>query len=427
MKKMSLSCIAVFCCAIISINLDARTITAEDLFAFQWIGDPQLSEDGKQAAFVGVTVDAKRSDYETALWRVDTRNGNMQKLTSGKHDSAPRWSPDGNYVAFLRADVKDGKSLPAQLFVQPVKGGTAWQLTDLPKGVSQPAWSKEGKSLAFLSTTNGQDLAIAACTAKKNSDKALCRPEHVSDVHVVTRAKYRTDSEGYLDFAHPSHVWAVAFSAQSHAIAKPRQLTRGNYSETGIVWAPDNSRIYFVSDRDFEPYYHLPKFAIYSVPASGGDTTKILQFSGILGALYSGMASTLSVSPRGDRLAFLGVTSEAPLKSYRKANLWVVELKHGGKKNLTANYDWGIGEMVISDSFPPRAIGESRPIWSADGKSITVVVVKQGRANLERFDAATGAVKTVTSGDQAVTQFASNGRDVVARISTPTHLNDLYF
>ena len=34
-----------------------RAITEKDLFKFQWIGDPQISPDGSQVAFVRVTVD----------------------------------------------------------------------------------------------------------------------------------------------------------------------------------------------------------------------------------------------------------------------------------------------------------------------------------------------------------------------------------
>jgi len=47
-----------------------RAITEKDLFQFNWVGNPQLSPDGSQVAFVRIVVDAKREDYETSLWSV---------------------------------------------------------------------------------------------------------------------------------------------------------------------------------------------------------------------------------------------------------------------------------------------------------------------------------------------------------------------
>jgi dipeptidyl aminopeptidase/acylaminoacyl peptidase len=419
--KRTLSGFTALCCALMAATIalaETRAITEKDLFQFQWIGDPQLRPDGEAAAYVGVTVDEKRTDYETSLWQVSTKTGEAHRLTTAKRDASPRWSPDGRYLAFLRAAEKDGKPQPAQLFVLPMEGGEPLQLTKLPKGVSEPAWSKDGNSIAFLSATNDQDLAIAACEAAKDTDKGKCKPLRETDVQVVTRAQYRLNGQGYLDFAHPTHVWTVAFAPEAQTAPSPKQLTRGEFMETDLAWAPDGSRIYFASDHDLEPYYELPKTTIYSVPATGGDTAEVARFAGELGKI--------SVSPQGDRLAFLGSLSK-PVQSYRKTELWVVDVAGGAaQKNLSARYDWGIGGGIISDSDPPRAGGESRPAWSTDGRSITLVVAKEGRANLERIDAASGAVSAVTSGDHAVTHFTSNGRDYVARISTPTNLNDLY-
>src|SRR5438132_3312020 len=81
-----------------------RPITEKDLFQFNWIGDPQISPDGSRVAFVKVTVNGKRDGYEETLWSVPLRGDHPpRRLTNGTHDSAPRWSPDGKWPAFLRA------------------------------------------------------------------------------------------------------------------------------------------------------------------------------------------------------------------------------------------------------------------------------------------------------------------------------------
>ena len=396
-----------------------RPISEKDLFQFHWIGDPQLSPDGNQVAFVRIAVDDKREDYESSIWSVSARGGELNRLTTGKHDTSPQWSPDGKFLAFLRTVEKEGKPQPPQIFILPMDGGEAWQLTRLPKGASAPTWSPDGKALAFGSSTNAEDLSKAACDEAKEKDKSKCSPpEHEPDIHVVTRAEYRANGEGYLDFSRREHIWRIAFPSDPQDLSQPRQLTRGDFNEEEIEWARDGSRIYFVSQRELEPYYGLSQNAIYSVPEAGGETSEV--------ARIAGSAQSISISKDGSRVAFLGVLN-TPVQSHTKTNLWVADLKSGGApRNLTSKYDWDVGGAILGDQEPPRGGGGIQPVWSADGKGLTVLVAKQGRANLQRFDAESGQATPLTQGDQAVTQYSSRGSQVVAEISSPTMMNDLF-
>ncbi len=74
-----------------------RSITEKDIFDFVWVADPQLAPDGAHVVFTRVSMDGKRTGYETSIWMVSTSGGESPvRLTNGKQDSHARWSPDGN-------------------------------------------------------------------------------------------------------------------------------------------------------------------------------------------------------------------------------------------------------------------------------------------------------------------------------------------
>ena len=125
----------------------------------------------------------------------------------------------------------------------------------------------------------------------------MSKPQHEPDIHVVTRAEYRANREGYLDFSRHGHIWTVAFPSDAQASPQPKQLTSGDFDEEEIEWAPDGSKIYFISDRELEPYYGLGQNVIYSVPAAGGETSEVTRIAG--------SAHSISISKDGTRLAFL--------------------------------------------------------------------------------------------------------------------------
>src|SRR5213082_641368 len=403
--------ISIFLAAIAGASAQKRNITEKDLWDFVWIGDPQVSPDGSRVAFVRVTVNEKKEGYNTSIWSVPVSGSEgPHQLTKGDHDSAPRWSPDGKFLLFVRASEKDGKPERPQLSILPMAGGDSFSFTDLPKGASNPAWSPDGKTIAFTSETNPEDLAkqekkkkkeeelkkaVGATSptaspepskspAEKNAStktasdepakKAEAESEHESDVRVITRAVYREDNEGYSDPKHPAHIWAIQAPRNADEKVQPKQLTFGRFDEGNVVWSKDGSQIYFVSLHVDEPYYQQPKSELYSISGNGGNATKLNVIDMDLGSL--------SLSPDGKQLAFIASVTQ-PVNSYTQPDLWVVDLTPNAKpKNLTEKFDFDVGNSLIGDCETPRAAGRNATIWTPDGRSLIQIYSKEGKANI---------------------------------------------
>jgi len=392
-----------------------RSITEKDLTRFVWIADPQIAPDGSQVAFVRVTADEKKDSYDTAIWLVPADGSKPPRaITSGIRDISPRWSPDGRRLAFVRAVEKDGRQQPAQIYVLSMAGGEAWPLTEMPRGAANPEWAPDGRALAFSSSARPEELGPARTDAEKPRE---------SDVRVITDAVYRANGVGgfgYVDRDRPAHLWTIDVPIGGADRSKPKRITSGEFGATNHRWSPDGSRIFFVSDRRRESYYHPRDSNLFAVAKDGGEPSLIASIDGTIGAY--------AVSPDGSRAAFVGTLHGTPERSYTQPDLWVADLNGGTPQNLTATYDFDVNGGIVGDQRAPRGQHPSGPIWSRDGRTVLVNVGEQGNANLKRVDTTTGTIEPVTSGHNDVMSYTADGsrHKVAFVLSAPSTLGDLH-
>lgn len=139
--------------AVAGAQQDSGKILVTDLLNIKTLGAVDLSPDGKRVLFTvqSILPDKERKNdyrYETQLWLADV-NGTAapRQLTfSSSGVSQPVFSPDGQSIAFVRP--VDGKP---QLFLLSLAGGEPRQLTELPHGAGGPQWSSDGNRLLFTS------------------------------------------------------------------------------------------------------------------------------------------------------------------------------------------------------------------------------------------------------------------------------------
>src|SRR4051794_119669 len=124
-----------------------RPIKLEDIHSFRDVRDLQISPDGKWVAYTLSTIDAAADKSDTDIWMASWDGSRQMRMTSSPDgENAPRWSPDGRYLAFLSSRT-GGKARGAQVWLLDRSGGEAQQLTDVKGRLSSYDWSPDSKKL----------------------------------------------------------------------------------------------------------------------------------------------------------------------------------------------------------------------------------------------------------------------------------------
>ena len=206
-----------------------------DIALLRLPGTPTLSPDGSRAVVAVSRADLDDDAYRSRLWLVDTSGATPPRpLTDGPRDSAPAWSPDGRWIAFLRAPA-EGKP---QLHVLPADLGDARAVTTdehHPLGAGAPRWSPDSTRLAY--STRVPEPGRYGTEEKRTPDKEPPRR--------ITTMWSRVDGLGFL-LDRPEHVFVVDPFADG---AAPVQVTDAAADHHRVAWTPDG-RLLFSSDRD---------------------------------------------------------------------------------------------------------------------------------------------------------------------------------
>ncbi len=124
-----------------------------------WVEAPSWSPDGKQIAFdlLSPEQDGSSTAYRTSGIYVMNADGSDRKAITTGEDYSPAWSPDGKSIAFY--SVRDGK---IGLYVMDADGGNERKLLDSlnPPMNEAPSWSPDNQKIAYTQEPDGVLYAI---------------------------------------------------------------------------------------------------------------------------------------------------------------------------------------------------------------------------------------------------------------------------
>jgi dipeptidyl aminopeptidase/acylaminoacyl peptidase len=392
---------------------------AADLPLIRTVSRPAVHPDGTWAVVSVTRPDLDADATVGQLWRVPldstgsagptsgAAGAEPRRLTRGFRDTAPRISPDGALVAFLRAQPQ---SAP-QLWVLPTGGGEAVQVTDRKLGVTDFRWSPDGRRLAFLSREpqpgrygSVEGIAPGAEPPRRITEWSWTRnglgyhrdrPQHVFLVDVPDVA-----DEPVVQPA-PS---AEGEPEPRPTVPEPRRLTTDDVDHSGIAFTPDGGSIGVIAEREQRAGQvgaGIVRVLPLSVPATGGGSDVDL---GTLGP------QAIAFGPGGE-LYVVAQDLGAEGKDFvaRNAALYVLSAwADPVPRRLTDPETQEVGGV---------------PLPLADG-GVLLTLASRGTQQVVRV-ADDGAMTQLTRGDVVVSEFAVGGGSLAVSYADPGTYGEL--
>ena len=346
-----------------------RVITAEDLYRFELIVEPRLSPDGNHIVYSQTRVDRKTEKKYANLWVIPFSGGEPRKFTYGDQtDSHPRWSPDGDQIAFL--SDRANKDKKAQIYLIQFDGGEAHPITAIDGEILDFTWSPTGRQLL--------------CTIRMLDPEAVQRQEdeQKKKLGVVSRRYdrvfYKLDGYGYLPHER-THLWLVDTKT-----GRSLQITdHPVHDQLEPSWSPDGKSIVFHSNVQSEPDFYPDYDDLFVMPAAGGEARKL--------PTPVGYKSQPVFSPDGRWIAYYAGEGEGT--DFINQGLWVIPADGSGSPyNLTAASDlhcspWTINDQGSLEQMPPTWSNDSQRLYFTDsyhGSSLlrSICVDRDGMQNL---------------------------------------------
>jgi dipeptidyl aminopeptidase/acylaminoacyl peptidase len=348
----------------------------DDVQRLKDVRDPQCAPDGRAVAYVVSSVDVKEDKTNSHIWIASLDGTSDRQVTwSADSEAAPRWSPDGKYLAFTSS--RPGPARGSQVWLLDRSGGEAFQLTDVKGRLQGYEWAPDSKRLALVVGDPDPDAEPPAAGGDAGRGRA---PKPI----VIDRYKYKQDGQGYLLAGRHSylHLFDVATK-------KLERLTAGTADEASPSWSPDGTRIAFTSNRAEDPDRD-PAGQVFVAEARPGSKERAVTPS----TTRAGR-SRLEWSPDGRWIAFLE-GDERKYGAYNMDHLAVV--------------------AADGSSAPARVKGAedldrgvSSPEFGADGTSLTVLVTDDRSVYPVRVPVAGGPAERLMPAPMVVSSPTSAG------------------
>ncbi len=342
-----------------------RSITPDDLWNMQRVGQPVVSPVGRHAAFVVSRADVEANALRAGLWLMATDAVRHARRVAGEsaNATAPFWSPDSRRLGFILGI----EGQPAQLLSVQLAGGEPQPLKTLPIAVRRARWLPDGRRIVFEAATF-PDLNERFDEVRKRLDAT--RTDKTQAKTAESRLLRYWDR--YLTDGQVPHLFELDLATGS-----VRDLMPGIDRLPGLdgfEWdvSPDGAEIAYSANATAPPYRTL-NYDVFVLDRAGGTTTNLTPAS-------PGADVRPIYAPRGREL-LIGRTLRAEVSS-DFARLILLRRGAGRDVEIAAGLDARKSDWV----------------FARDGRSAVFAAEVEGRSHLYRADLDGGRVEAIALG-----------------------------
>ncbi|MBZ5581159.1 MAG: hypothetical protein LAQ30_02950, partial [Acidobacteriia bacterium] len=378
-------------------------------------GHPSFSPDGARVAFHW--NGAARGAYDIYTLRLGSED--LKRLTAGPADSRnPAWSPDGRDIAFLRTISDTGSAL----MIAPALGGAERTVAVLPKVLSL-AWSPNGRWVAYslASSSNEQNPAaregVRAISLSTGETIDVTPPGDGDSYPAFSRDGRK------LAFVRHADLWMVDLGDALRPVSPPRRLTFDAKGVSFPMWTPDGGSILFAAERGANAHlWRLSpgRAAAGPVEVGGDDGYEPAMNAGGGRLVYSRVSVVDSLSALS--ICKTPCSPELPVKLLYSAKVArnpsvspdgrriAVELSRAGRSEIWLCDRDGSNLKQLTDLGGPPA---GSPSWSPDGRQIAFDARLQNGSAVFTIAATGGAPHQLTNGtEDLVPSWSNDGKRI---------------
>lgn len=295
-------------------------LTKEHLYQIQSITNPVLASNEQEAVFVRTQINEQENNYNSHLFHIDLASGEVVQWTFGNEViTAPAWSPDGKRIAYL-----SNRNEKNQLFVINRQGGEAQALTTLPNGVQDFLWSPCGGKI-WIAGTVKKGLSITQ--EEEKEELKLLKP------YTVDKLKYKADSIGLLSQNRVSQIAMIDLTTKEIT-----PFTKGDYSHSIQAISQDGKWLVISVNRveNTDDVFRTP---LYLVNVETKEEKVLVDADGNYGgAAFS--SDDRYIAYRGADQSFLNATH---------GHIYVYDRETGLTQKLTESFDAPVGDYSVAD------------------------------------------------------------------------------